>query len=118
MKLNVKATGLNEVMRNFSMAGIKSQGVADRVTETYTRKMANEAGQDAPVRDNILRPDIISSPRRLKLGTWEFGSSLPYARRQEYEHATNRGFIRKSVWNNRVGYREKLRDEIAKEVGR
>jgi len=66
----------------------------------------------APVKDNILRPNIIASPRRLKLGTWEFGSNLVYARRQEYEHPTKKGFIRKSVWNNRTPYRDAVRREI------
>src|SRR5690625_6470646 len=105
-------------MSDYSEAIFRSKYRVEKVTENNTRKMENDAGQAATVRDNILRPDIITSPRRLKLGTWEFGSSLPYARRQEYEHATKRGFIRKSVWNNREGYREKLREEIAKEVGR
>ena len=112
MNINVSVKGLENVMRDFSEKGKRAQTRVDKVSETYARKMANESGEMAPVKDNILRPDIIASPRRLKLGTWEFGSNLAYARRQEYEHPTKKGFIRKSVWNNRTPYRETVRREV------
>lgn len=110
IKISVK--GVDALMRDFSMASVKAQGTADRVTEKYTRKMANEAGANAPVKDNVLRPNVIASPRRLQMGTWEFGGTVAYARRQEYEHLTRSGFIRKAVWNNRQAYREELRKEV------
>lgn len=114
MKLHVKVDGLDAIMRKFSEAGKKAQGVADKVTETYTRKMANEAGAAAPVLDNLLRPNLIASPRRIGPALWEFGGTLAYTRIQEYEHASKKGFIRKAVWDNRTPYREKLREEVAK----
>ena|SRR5690625_2133475 len=112
--MNVNVKGLDKVMKDFSLAGMKAQGTADSVTETYTRKMANEAGQMAPVDSGDLRANIIASPYRLQRGVWQFGGTLAYARRQEYEHRTKKGFIRKAVWNNRTAYREKLREEIAR----
>ena len=102
-------------MRGFDLKAAKAQGTADRVTEKYTRKMANEAGKNAPVKDNVLRPNIIASPRRIEKGTWEFGGTVDYARRQEYEHKTKKGFIRKAVWNNREPYRKELRKEMTDE---
>lgn len=114
MNINVRAIGVDAVMRDFTERGIKAQGVADKVTETYTRKMANESGGMAPVKSGDLRADVIASPRRLKLATWAFGSNLAYARRQEYEHASHKGFIRKSVWNNRTPYREAVKRVITK----
>ena len=104
MRINVKVQGLDAVLKDFSA----------KVTETYTRKMANESAAMAPVLSGDLRASIAASPRRLKLATWEFGSSLPYARRQEYEHASRKGFIRKSVWRNRNDYQAAVRREVTK----
>lgn len=115
MKLSIGVTGVEKIMNDFSQKGLAAQYRADKVTETYTRKMANESGQMAPVKDNVLRPSIIASPRRISNAVWEYGSDLPYARRQEYEHASKKGFIRKSVWNNRTPYREALKREVTKE---
>ena len=114
MNFNVKVEGLDNVMRKFTLKGIQAQGNADKITETYTRKMANESAANAPVKSSDLRNSILASPRRIGPATWEYGSELPYARRQEYEHATKKGFIRKSVWNNRTPYREALKKEFSK----
>lgn len=115
MKLNIGVSGLEAVMKDFSLRGIKAQGDADKVTETYTRKMANESGQMAPVESSDLRNSILASPHRISPAVWEYGSGLPYARRQEYEHASKKGFIRRSVWNNREAYREALKREVTKD---
>lgn len=114
MRINVKMTGLDAVMKDFSEKGVQAQRRAENVTETYTRKMANQSAEMAPVDSGDLRASIAASPRKIAAATWEFGSRLAYARRQEYEHITQRGFIRKSVWQNRNDYREALRREIAK----
>lgn len=114
MKINISVKGINEVMKDFSIKGIQAQERAENVTETYARKMANDSAGMAPVKSGDLRASIAASPRRIKLAVWEYGSHLPYARRQEYEHASKKGFIRKSVWKNRNDYREALKREIAK----
>ena len=114
MRMNVSVKGLDKVMRDFSVAGVKAQGNADKVTETYTRKMANDSADMAPVKSGDLRANLAASPHRLKPAVWEYGGTLPYTRRQEYEHKTKKGFIRKSVWKNRNDYREALRREVSK----
>lgn len=113
-KINISVQGLDNVMKDFSLAGIKAQGTADKVTETYTRKMANNSADMAPVDSGDLRTNLLASPRRLQQGTWQYGGTLPYTRRQEYEHASKKGFIRKSVYNNRNDYREALKREVSK----
>lgn len=95
------------------MRGAKARVTADKVSEKYARKMANESAGMAPVDSGDLRANLQASPRRLAPGTWEYGGTLPYTRRQEYEHKTRKGFIRKSVWNNRNDYREELRREVS-----
>lgn len=114
MRINVKVSGLDAVMKDFSAKGVMAQYKADKVTETYTRKMANESAEMAPVDSGDLRASIAASPYKLKTATWEYGSRLPYARRQEYEHHSKKGFIRKAVWQNRNDYRAALRREITK----
>src|SRR5690554_7906606 len=109
-------TGLDKLTKKFdSLSGNATLETVDKITETYTRKMANESAGLAPVDQNILAPSITASPAPVEKGVWEFGSILEYARRQEYEHATHKGFIRKAVWNNRTPYREALKRELTKE---
>lgn len=114
MKLNIKAMGVNKLMNDFSAKGLAAQYRADKVTETYARRMANESAAMAPVDAGDLRASIAASPRRVANAEWEYGSELEYARRQEYENKSHKGFIRKSVWNNRTPYREALRREVTK----
>lgn len=118
MKLDIKILGGDALEKKFrEFAGHKTLETVDKVTETYARKMANEAAAAAPVDQNILAPSIAASPERDKglKGVWTFGSNVEYARRQEYEHKTKKGFIRKAVWNNRTPYREAILREITKE---
>ena len=111
-KINISVVGLEKALSDMTKKGRQAAQKADKVTEKYTRRMANEAGQGAPVKSGDLRANVIASPRRLKLGEWEFGGTLAYARRQEYEHKTHKGFIRKAVWNNRKAYRDEMRKEV------
>src|SRR5690625_2002580 len=101
-------------MKEFSLAVVTEQVRTDKVTETYARKMANGAGARAPVDTGELRANLSASPNRVKAGTWELGGTLPYTRRQEYEHYSKKGFIRKAVWGNRNDYRDALKREVAK----
>ena len=112
MKMNVSVKGIDKVMKDFSLKGIKAQTDVDKVAEKYTRKMANESADMAPVDSGDLRSNLLASPRRIKLGTWEWGGTLAYTRRQEYEHHSKKGFIRKATWNNRQAFRDEIRREV------
>lgn len=116
MNLTVKVTGIDELLKRFDkLTGDAILSEMDKVTETYTRNMANESAALAPKRDLGLTNSIVASPAPAEgeKGIWTYGSDKPYARRQEYEHATQKGFFRQSVWNNREGYREAIRRKIA-----
>lgn len=113
-KFNISVQGLDSVINEFSARGVKARNAADRVTETYTRKMANDSASMAPVKSGDLRANLLASPRRVSNSVWEYGGTLAYTRRQEYEHSSKRGFIRKSVWRNRNDYREAVRREVTK----
>lgn len=115
MKISVKSFGTKEVAKMFLKKSDEAFNIADNVTETYTRKMANESAEMAPVDTGKLKNSIAASPERIAKGEWQYGSDVEYARRQEYEHRTRKGFIRKAVWNNRDKYRETLRRELTKD---
>jgi len=117
VKLNTKVLGVADVLKRLdAVAGKEALQDVDAITETYARKMANESAEMAPVRDGFLKNSIASSPEQAPDDphAWQYGSNLPYAQRQEYEHRTHKGFIRKSVWNNRELYREAVRKRITK----
>ena len=117
MKLNVKVAGLDDVLRKLDkQLGQQAIDDLDKITEAYARKMANESAEMAPIKDGPLRNSIASSPQVSDddIHVWEYGSNLPYATRQEYEHKTNKAFIRKSVWNNREQYRAAIRKRITR----
>ena len=117
MKLNVKVTGLDDVLRKLDkQLGQQAVDDLDKITEAYARKMANESAEMAPIKDGLLRNSIASSPQVSDDDThvWEYGSNLPYATRQEYEHKTNKGFVRKAVWNNREKYRAAIKKRITR----
>lgn len=117
MRLSIEVTGLDELMKKFdAISGQAAARNVDKITETYTRKMANESSASAPVDSGDLRASIAASPRPAtsEQGVWQYGSDLSYARKQEYENMSRKGFIRKSVWNNRDPYREAVRKEISK----
>ena len=114
MRINVKVQGIEKVMNDFSHRGLAAQYRADKVTETYTRKMANDSAAMAPVDTGDLRANLLASPRRVSNAVWEYGGTLAYTRRQEYEHKSKKGFIRKSVWRNRNDYRDAVKREVTK----
>lgn len=115
MNFDVKAVGLDAVMKRFKhMADAATQEAVGKTVETYARKMAADAAANAPVRDSFLKNSLASSPAPDKKSpmTWTFGSNLPYARRQEYEHKSHKGFVRRSIWANREAYRAALKRRI------
>lgn len=113
MNFEIKATGIDGVLKRFkNFYDASTQEAVDNTVETYARKMANDAAENAPIKDGYLKGSLASSPEQVAKMTWTFGSDLPYARRQEYEHATHKGFVRKSIWTNREAYREAVRRRV------
>lgn len=116
MKLNAKAIGVDKALRMLERRiGGEAIRDIDNITEAYARKMASESAEMAPIKDGPLRNSIASSPQPSdELHVWEYGSDLPYAVRQEYEHKTNKAFIRRAVWNNREKYRAAIKKRITR----
>jgi hypothetical protein len=111
--VNVRVTGVEEVLRMLGEQGAQQLAhEIDRAVERKVRTMANEAATDAPVKTGKLAASIPPSVEKLEEMKWRFGSDVEYATRQEYEHATKKGFMRKAVWNNREQLRQDVREVI------
>ncbi|WP_053073680.1 HK97 gp10 family phage protein [Bacillus sp. LL01] len=113
--MNVKVTGLDQVIKKLgTQAAADLAKDLDGITEKSTLKMANEAAINAPRRDGHLKNSIVSSVKQRGLATWSYGSDREYAMRQEYEHPTQKGFFRKSIWNGRAIFRKDIVERIRK----
>ncbi len=113
-RIDLNIRGINDVIRALDPERITQD--LDRITEAYTRKMANETAEAAPRDTGRLANSFPASVEKESECVWTYGSDLPYATRQEYEHRTKKGFVRKTVWTNRNPYREKIRERI-REIG-
>lgn len=109
---SVRVTGMDEVLKTLDSDVLAWD--LDKITETYARKMANESAKGAPRKTGKLKNSFPPSVQKEEECVWVFGSDLPYALKQEYEHRTKKGFVRKAVWNNREAYKNKIRERLSR----
>lgn len=102
----------SDVLRNMKNYSSDVQKDVQNITEAYTRKMANDAANNAPIDTGLLKNSLASSPQQVSEYVWEFGSELPYATRQEYENATKKAFVRNSVAVNEPLYKQALEKAV------
>lgn len=114
-RVRIDIEGVNRVVRALEYEGLVRD--IGNTTEAYTRKMANESAGYAPVKTGKLRNSIAASPEEIDQTTWEYGSDVDYAKIQEYTNKTHKAFIRKSVWNNELPYKEKI-NSLVRQLGR
>lgn len=116
MNLTSRVDGIEKVLRGLDkMLGSAAVSDIDKITETYARKMANESAGKAPIDSGLLKLSIASSPVAGKdKHTWEWGSNLDYAVRQEYENASNKAFIRRAIWDNEEAFKKAVIQRVTK----
>jgi len=110
----VKATGVEAVLRKLGAEGAKRLADdLDIIVEKQALLTVNDAKENAPYKDGMLKRSIklYGKPVRLER---TIGSNVPYAQRQEYEHATNKGYFRKALWKRREPFRKAIESEIKK----
>lgn len=86
----------------------------DEKTRQVTEETAKKSSERAPVDTGRLRDSIPPTVEKLGKMTYQFGSDMPYAVRQEYEHVEHRGYFRRSLWEARDTYRGDLETIIKK----
>lgn len=79
------------------------------VVEEYTDYMAAQASDNAPIDTGALKADILSSVEREAPLSRIFGSDLPYAQRQEYEHKTKNAYFRRAIWQYEQPFYQAIR---------
>lgn len=111
-RISANIQGLDEVLRRLGSAGARQlESELDRIVEEHAISIVNEAKENAPERDRFLKRSIKLYGRPVKLQR-TIGSNMPYAQRQEYEHATKRGYFRKAMWNGREPFRQDITGAI------
>lgn len=78
------------------------------------QKMSIQAYKNAPVDTGALRASILHSVQQEGDLNYIFGSGLPYAQRQEYEHKNpnHNMYLHRAVWAGTVPLRKDLKQTI------
>lgn len=98
-KYKVDIRGVGEVQRTLGKRGaLRLRDQIHRDIGEGTESAAERAWDNAPVDTGALRASIIASIRKEGRMNFTFGSNLPYAQWQEYNHATKMGYFRRAVW--------------------
>ncbi|SET69168.1 hypothetical protein SAMN05216389_1219 [Oceanobacillus limi] len=107
-KSTVKVTGIHTTVRR-KLTDQTAESDIDKITEAYARKIASEASEKAPILTGLLKNTLVSGVQRSpvnRTGIWEIIAGTDYTLRQEYEHKTHKGFIRRSIWDNEDAYKK------------
>lgn len=113
-QLRIRVDGVREVLESLGSAGARQLAQElDAITEYNTREMAKAAHDGAPHLTGKLKGGIMASVNKVGEAHWEFGDGgVEYSRRQEYEHASKKGFFRKAVWNGRGQFRDDINRKL------
>lgn len=118
MRVKIEVSGINEVRRKLGTKAAEGLGDAlDLDVGVETRKMANNAADGAPIETGALKASIRYSTRRDGKMKWHFGSWLPYALRQEYEHVPKAGYFRRAYFGGHKPAAEEFRFTIQRRLG-
>jgi hypothetical protein len=118
LKFNVKVTGINEVRNKLGAKAAQGlEAALDLDIGVETRKMANTAADRAPIETGALKASFRYSTRRDGSMSWHFGSYLPYALRQEYEHIPKAGYSRTAYWDGIPETAKTIRATLKKRLG-
>lgn len=112
-KVKANQRELNDVLDKLGKRGaVDLMRELDEITEKHTMQMANKAAEGSPWKSGKLAGSIPASVKKLTVGKWTFGSDAAYARRQEYEHKSKKGFFRRAIWNGRNPFRDAIKTAI------
>lgn len=117
VKIRVQASGFDEVIRALgSAAANRLESAVEIDVATGVRKMTLAAFKNAPVETGALRSSILKSIQREGSMEYIFGSYMPYAQRQEYEHRTKNRYLHRAVWAEQGGIEREIRKSIKRSM--
>lgn len=118
MRVKVNVRGINEVRNKLgARAADDLVDALDLDIGVETRKIANEGADNAPIETGALKASIRFSTRRDAAMKYHFGSYLPYALRQEYEHKTKNAYLRRAWWAGTPRVEAAIRLTIRRRLG-
>lgn len=109
VKISVK--GIDDVIRMAKKRTMLKDAI-DTDIHVGVEKMAIEAFKNAPVETGALRSSILRSPMKIRDMNYVFGSYMPYAQRQEYEHKTKKLYLHRAVWSETPKLQRELKRTI------
>lgn len=113
-KVNIKARGIGKALESATEIPKELLEALDEETERAALNVVNDARINAPRDTGALKNSIKVYEKRKLVRV--IGSDRPYAQRQEYEHATKRGFFRKALYKERDPFRKAI-ERVLKKAG-
>ncbi|PAD35977.1 HK97 gp10 family phage protein [Terribacillus saccharophilus] len=119
MKFKVTSSDDNKLIKALGRsAADELRREIDITVEEHTRSMADGASDNAPVLTGALRDSIPRSVDKVEDMVWLFGSEMPYAQRQEYEHRSHSAYFRRAIWAGETPLKKALIATVDRSVGR
>lgn len=95
MRVRIKSKGIGQVRNKLGKLSAEQLSAAiDTDLGVEARKTAMDAAEHTPVETGALQASIRYSAARERKLRYHWGSKLPYALRQEYEHKALKGWMR------------------------
>jgi hypothetical protein len=109
---NVKVSGVSEALKRAGSVREQLIRELDEETGKAALRVVNDAKKSAPRKSGALKNsiDIYEEDKMTRV----VGSDKPYAQRQEYEHATQKGFFRNALWRERSVFRDNIKAILRK----
>ncbi len=80
-------------------------------------EMAEGSHKLAPVETGALKASILASVDKRGWAEYVYGSHLPYAQRQNYEHETRGYYFHRAIWAETPELYAKLKITVARVMG-
>lgn len=116
-RLNINIRGLQDFTRMADATYTEVQEQVDRAVERRALLIVNDIKQDAPRKTGRLANSFDIVPQYTQKGQRAIGSEIEYATRQEYEHATKKGFVRNNIARHDPLLENDLRDAVNRGMG-
>lgn len=117
VKIRINVKGIDNVIQAVgSAAANRLEAAVEIDVATGVRKMTLAAFKNAPVETGALRSSILSSIQREGSMEYIFGSYMPYAQRQEYEHRTRNRYLHRAVWSEQGGIERDIKKSIRRSL--
>lgn len=112
MRIRLNVEGLADFRHMADEMYNRTTAYVDEAVERRALLIVNDIKSNAPRLTGRLANSFDIVPQYTKLGQRAIGSEIEYAQRQEYEHATKKGFVRNTVTNHEPYLENDLRDAV------